>query len=1112
VTWFSEAQLEEYVLSLLVEAGWVAVHGVTIAPGEPAAERTDYREVILERRLLDAVRALNPDLPEQAVRDVVDTVRRPESQVAASENWRFYQLLTQGVPVEYRDATGRVKAVRAALVDWSDPGANDLLAVNQFTIHGAKRDRRPDVVLFVNGLPLGLIELKKTGSVNASLRSAFQQIQTYRAQIPDLFTFNQAVVLSDGISAKAGPFSGAWEHYAPWKTIDGTREPAGTVPQIEVLVRGLLTPDVFLDWVRSFVAVYGDGETTIRKQAKYHQYWAVRKAVQRTVDAVRGDGRVGVVWHTQGSGKSLEMAYYAGQVMRHPDMANPTVIVLTDRNQLDDQLHDETFAASRPGAPLPEPPVQADSREVLRDLLEGRQSGGIIFSTIQKFGLSKEDRDSGKSFPVLSARSNIVVMVDEAHRTNYGFITGFARNLRDALPNASFIAFTGTPIEEKDRSTTSVFGTYIDVYDMTQSVADGATVKVFYEARLAKVELPDEAHRIIDTEFVEATEGSEEEVVERLKSRWARVEAIVGSDQRVATLAQDIVTHWEARRELLTGKGMIVAMSRRIAVKLYDAIVALRPEWHTEDDTTGKIKVVITGSATDDAPLQSHLRSKAEFTALKARASDPADKLELVIVRDMWLTGFDSPAMHTMYVDKPMKGASLMQAITRVNRVFRDKPAGLVVDYIGIAEDLKTALADYTQRDRDDAKVGQDVEKVAIPEMLAEHSIVAGIIAVVAWRAILATAAPGAQLHAIAAVVDHLLAAERDADDVAGAPSSAEELAAAENPGEAQTRPVADSHEQSPKQRFMAHTRRLRSFFVMVPTSPEAQSIRDDMAFFDAVRAQIAKIDSITRGPGGDGAEMDTAIQQIISEHIAGGGVIDIYAETGLATPDLSLIDDDFIESFRLAANKNVRFEMLKRLLKNEVRKVGQRNVVTGKLFSEMLDASLNRYHNRALDTAEVVAEMVDLAKRMKADADRGKDLGLTDDEIAFYDALRTNESAVQVLQDEVMKKLAHELTTIVRRDATTDWSVKEQVRAKLRTSIKRLLLRHGYPPDKEPTATELVMEQAELMGEWQDNIDWDTRGHAADTQWTSTVVATDTADVRESQVDIPAGVERRRM
>lgn len=1068
MTWFSEAELENYVLTLLSESGWATVHGPDIAPGEARAERDDYRDVLLEQRLLDAIRALNPHLPKSAVREVVGTVRRPESQVAATENWRMYQLLTQGVPVEYRDSTGTVRAARAVLVDWADPAANDLVAVNQFTIHGPKRDRRPDVVLFVNGLPLGLIELKATGSVSASLRSAFHQVQTYRAQIPDLFTYNQVVVLSDGMSAKAAPFSGAWEHYAPWKTIDGTMEPSGAVPQIEVLTKGLLDPGVFLDWMRSYVAVYGDGAETVRKQAKYHQYWAVRKAVQRTVDAVRGDGRVGVVWHTQGSGKSLEMAYYAGQVMRHADMANPTVIVLTDRNQLDDQLHDETFAASRPGAPLPEPPVQADSREALRELLAGRQSGGIIFSTIQKFGLSREDRDAGRSFPALSTRSNIVVMVDEAHRTNYGFITGFARNLRDALPNASFIAFTGTPIEEQDRSTTAVFGTYIDVYDMTQSVADGATVKVYYEARLAKVDLPEEAHRAIDTEFVEATEGSEDEVVERLKSRWARVEAIVGSDQRVATLAEDIVTHWEARRELLSGKGMIVAMSRRIAVKLYDAIIALRPQWHTDDETTGKIKVVITGSATDEAPLQRHLRSKAGFTALKARATDPQDELELVIVRDMWLTGFDSPAMHTMYVDKPMKGAALMQAITRVNRVFRDKPAGLVVDYIGIAEDLKAALAEYTKRDRDDAKVGQDVARVAIPEMLAEHSTVAGIITAVDWRAILATQAPGAQLHAIAAVVDHLLEAERGTSPDPAAVSAAPELAAAENPGEAQTRPVLDSEEQTPKQRFMAHTRRLRSFFVMVPTSVEAQAIRDDVAFFDAVRAQLAKLETTGRGPDGDGAEMDTAIQQIISAHVAGSGVIDIYAETGLANPDLSLIDDDFIESFRLATNKNVRFEMLKRLLEKEVRTVSRRNVVAGKLFSEMLDASLNRYHNRALDTAEVVAEMVDLAKKLRADAERGKALGLTDDEIAFYDALRTNDSAVKVLQDETMKALAHQLTAIVRRDATTDWSVKEQVRAKLRTSIKRLLLRHGYPPDKEPTATELVMEQAELMGDRQ--------------------------------------------
>ena len=801
----------------------------------------------------------------------------------------------------------------------------------------------------------------------------------------------------------------------------------------------MFTPDVLLDLTRSFVAVSGDGTTMAKRVAKYHQYWAVRKAVTCTVEAVEGDGRAGVVWHTQGSGKSLEMLFFAGKVMRHPAMENPTLVVLTDRNDLDDQLFD-TFTGSRAGAPLPEAPIQVESRVELRELLAGRQSGGVFFATIQKFGLTDAERASGTQFPVLSERVNIVVMVDEAHRSNYDFVDGFARNLRDGLPNATFIGFTGTPIESADRSTRQVFGDYIDVYDLTQAIDDGATVKVFYEPRLAKVTIPSEALSELDHDFADAVSGTEEQAAERMKSRWARVEAIVGADTRLDELAADIVTHWEARREVLAGKAMIVTMSRRIAVALYDKIAALRPGWVSGDDATGKVKVVITGSAADEQWAQPHLRTKAGARALKARATDPDDELELVIVRDMWLTGFDSPAMHTMYVDKPMRGAPLMQAIARVNRTFKDKPAGLVVDYLGIAEDLRAALADYTDRDRVGEEMGQNLRAQAVPEMLTEHDIVVGILAGFDWRTRLASDDARSYLHAVAATVDWLLGAH---------PGPADHPCTRDKP--------------CAKCRFTAHAARLRRLFAACYPDERAAAIRDDVAFFEAVRSSIAKIE----GPdllSDPGAEVDTAIRQLVSEAMTRDGVIDIYAEAGMAKPDISLIDDEFLRRFPHTENKNLQIEMLRKLLSDQIRITARRNVVAGKQFSEMLNSAILKYQNRTLDAAEIVAALVDLAHQMQAQADRGAQLGLNDDELAFYDAVRTNDSAVLQLGDDTLKKIAHELVDIVRRDAKTDWAVKEQVRAKLRASVRRLLIRYRYPPDKQEEATVLVLRQAEVL------------------------------------------------
>lgn len=1045
----NEDDLEQIVIEMLVDLGWSYVHGKDIEPGMPDAERADFREVILEGRLAGAIRRLNPDLPEVAVADVLAAVKRVESPVIESENWNAYRLLLDGVAVEYSLADGSRKHDRARLIDWENkPNQNDLLVVNQFTIQGPKRERRPDVIQFVNGLPLVLHELKRPGKEYAKVSGAYNQIATYRSQIPDLFKWSQLVVISDGIQAKAGSFMGKWEHYAPWKTIDGRDLAPSALPQIEVLVEGLFRPYVFFDVCRNFIATYGDGDRTVKKVAKYHQYWAVTKAVEKTVEAVRGDGRIGVVWHTQGSGKSLEMAYYTGKVMRHPAMENPTIVVVTDRNDLDDQLFEETFAASKPGSPLPEAPQKAEDRDALKSLLQGRQSGGIIFTTIQKFGLSQADKDAGRQFPLLTDRRNVVVMVDEAHRSNYDLIDGFARHLRDGLPNASFIGFTGTPIEHRDRSTTAVFGDYIDTYDMTQATQDGATVKVFYEPRLARVVIPDDVRDELDDAFGDAMAESEDMVAERMKSRWAKVEAIVGSDDRLKELAADIVDHWETRRSVLNGKAMIVTMSRRIAVALYDEIVAIRPGWHSEDDAAGSIKVVMTGNATDPAEFQQHIRNKRERNAIKDRACNPADPLELVIVRDMWLTGFDSPPMHTMYVDKPMRGASLMQAITRVNRTFADKPAGLVVDYIGIAEDLKDALSNYTKRDQEGGEAGEDVRAKVVPALLVEHSICSDLLHPVDWVTILGSGGPRAYLHAVAATVDFLLSTDTDDAHLDAMPGE------------------WDDDEPSVKKRFMAHARRLTSLFATVPTSPEARRIRDDVAFFDAVKSSIAKIEGADRASGDPDAALDLAVKQIVSEHISGSGVIDIYAEAGIDRPDISIIDDSFMAKFEKSAQKNLQLEALRRLLEAEVKAVARRNVVTGRQFSEMLAESLNRYQNRSLDTAQVVAELVELAKAMRADRERLTASGMTADELAFYDALRDNPSAIDEMPDETMKKIAHELTEIVRRDAKTDWNVKEQVRAKLRSTVKRLLLKHGYPPDGAETATELILKQAETMAE----------------------------------------------
>jgi type I restriction enzyme R subunit len=1032
----TEAEFETVFLEELSGLGWAVVRGHELDPGSPASERGDFREVVLKGRLRRSIQRLNPNLSDESVTAVMNTMSRPESQVVMAENWRAYQLLTQGVPVEVRDVHGDSRSLLARVVDWDSPNSNDLLAVSQLTVVGLT-ERRPDVVLFVNGLPLVVLELKRGGTAESSLRSAYNQIRTYAHEIPDLFVWNQITVVTDGVQARAGTFAGRWEHYAPWKTVHGTLAPP-VMAQYEVLARGLLQPGRLLDLVKNFTVFSGDAGSLSRVVAKYHQFWAVNKAVLATIEAVEGDRRAGVVWHTQGSGKSYEMLWFAGKVMRDPAMDNPTIVVVTDRNDLDDQLFEETFASAFIGAPLPELPVQIATRDELKSALSGRESGGIIFTTIQKFAISTDERHAGIQYPLLSERRNIVVIVDEAHRSNYDFVDGFARHLRDGLPCATFIGFTGTPIEASDRSTRRVFGKDIDTYDLTQAVEDRATVKVYYEPRLARVELPLGALAEVDDAFRDATSGSENYARDRLKTKWARIDAIVGSERRLAELAADLVSHWESRQEILGGKAMIVTMSRRIAAALYLAIADLRPTWATDDDTTGRIKVVITGSAADDETLQPHIRSKQALRGLKRRAKDPTDVLEIVIVRDMWLTGFDSPSMHTLYVDKPMRGANLMQAIARVNRTYKDKPAGLVVDYLGIADDLRSALQEYTVRDRANAELGQDLRQEAIPNLIEKHEVVDAIMFSCPWRELLAGGGPKAFLRALTLTVEYLLTAHLEAE-------------------------ACSTTSPCHKHRFLAEARNFIRLYAVCAGTEAAEALKRDAGFFEAVRAQLVKTEG-SDSSADPNSEVDTAIRQIVTEAMTGIAVIDIFEQAGLKKPELALLDDNFIDQFMRSDRKNLQLEMLRRLLNDEIARIARRNTVAGRQFSAMLADSLLRYQNRALDSAQVIAALAELAHQIGAEGERAGNLGLSDDELVFYDAIRTSDSAVLDFGTDKLKAIAKDLVEIVRRDAKTDWAVKEQVRAKLRATIKRLLRRHGYPPDSQEVALSTVLLQAELM------------------------------------------------
>jgi len=1090
---FAESHVEEAALEWLAEIGYATANGFVIGPDGIAPERESYGDVLLPARLHAAIERLNPSLSVEARAEVFAKVRQVEMPSPIAENRRLHRYLVEGVPIEVARPDGSIGGEQARLIDLDDWAANDWLAVNQFTVIEDKANRRPDVVVFVNGLPLGVIELKNPGDENATLDGAFNQLQTYREQIPSLFRTNAALLISDGIAARIGSLTADRERFMPWRTIDGDAIGPKGAPELETILKGVFDPVRFLTLIRDFSLFADTGETTVKIIAGYHQFHAALRAVEATVRALPGvevgkfapkprpgayaapapssgavrenplsyglpsadrhppgDKRVGVIWHTQGSGKSLLMAFYAGLIVKHPIMANPTLVVLTDRNDLDDQLF-ATFSMAHDL--LRQTPQQATDRADLRRLLD-RSSGGVIFTTLQKF--APDDRGE---VGILTNRRNVIVIADEAHRSQYGLGAkisksgavsyGFAKYMRDALPNASFIGFTGTPIEADDVNTRNVFGDYIDVYDIARAVEDGATVPIYYESRLARIELDEDEKPLIDSEIAELTEEEADSEQERLKRKWASVEALVGSEKRLDMIAEDLIRHFEARIEALDGKGMIVCMSRRICVALYEAIVKLRPDWHSDDDEAGAIKVVMTGAASDPSAWQKHIgkRAKARRELLAKRVKNAADPLKLVIVRDMWLTGFDAPSMHTMYIDKPMKGHGLMQAIARVNRVFRDKPAGLVVDYIGIAQNLKSALGQYSGGDRN--QTGID-EAQAVLVMREKYEVVRAMFRPdqsggFDYRPVLSPeSTSGKRLAIMAGAMNWIL--ELEQADAA--------KAANENDKKAAHRRYADT------------VAALGKAFALASASDEARVIRDEVGLFQAIRAALAK-STATSGKR-SAADREMAIQQIISRAVVSTDIIDIMRAAGIESPDISILSDAFLAEVRDNPQKNLAIEALRKLINGEVQSRSKSNVTQSKAFTERLEAAIARYHSNALTTAEVLEQLIQLAKEIREARQRGEESGLTDEEIAFYDALAENGSAREAMGEPALRVIAHELVTLVRGNATVDWVHRASARANIRRLIKRLLRKYGYPPDLQDAAVQTVLQQAEaLASEW---------------------------------------------
>lgn len=1047
----SESQLEQLCLGWFADNGWEIAHGPDIAPDGDAPERQDYRQVLLLGDLDAAVRRLNPQLPETAVEQVLAQVAHPGSLDLVVNNRAFQRLLLEGVPVTYKYDDRQVHD-HAFLIDFAQVDANRFRIINQFTIAGGKQLRRPDLLAFINGLPLAVLELKSPTDEKVDIWDAFHQVQTYKEEVPELFVTNEALVVSDGYNARLGSLTASQERFMPWRTIKHEDDKPLLEWQLETLVRGFFNRELLLDYIRYFVLFETDAEKLVKKIAGYHQFHAVREAVRATVIAARSDDsrqvaerranygegvvpgskKAGVVWHTQGSGKSISMCCYAGMLLQQPEMNNPTLIVVTDRNDLDGQLF-ATFSAAR--ELLRQEPLQADDRDALRGLLAEREAGGIIFTTVQKFTLLEGE----SKHPVLNDRHNLVVISDEAHRSQYGlkanlkqdgrYTFGYAKHMRDALPNASFIGFTGTPIASEDKDTRSVFGDYVSIYDIQDAVEDGATVPIFYESRLAKLEInQDEIEQLSDQ--VEEVIEDEEDIGhrERTKGEWSRLEKLVGSRPRLKQVAADLIEHFETRNAAITGKAMIVAMSREICAHLYNEITTLRPEWHDPDPEKGEIKIVMTGSAADKALLQPHIYNKKTKKRLEARFKNPDDPLKLVIVRDMWLTGFDAPCCHTMYVDKPMKGHNLMQAIARVNRVFKDKPGGLVVDYIGIANELKQALKTYTEAQGRGTPTHRAEEAYAV--LLERLDVIHGMFA---------------------------KGPKGEGFDYSGFQEAPQNLLV---PAANYILGLEDG-----KKRFLDTVLAMNKAYSLCATLDEARALHKEIAFLTAVKAAITKVTSVDRKLSQE--EKNSALKQILDNALVAEGVTDVFALCGLDKPNIGLLSDEFLEDVRQMPYRNLAVELLEKLLKDDIKAKTRSNLVQEKKYADRLQETLRKYHNRGIETAQVIEELIAMAKQFKAEMAREQDLGLSPDEVAFYDALATNESAVRELGDEALKKLAVEVTEKLRKSTTVDWQVRESVRARLRILVRRTLQRYKYPPDKAADAVELVLKQAETLSSY---------------------------------------------
>ena len=1015
----TEDHIEKEALEMLANEGWEVVYGPDIAPASDGGngERPNYKGVVLVERLRKAIAKINPKVPEEAREEALKKVMRNDSQDFILNNQNFHKFLVEGVDVEFRK-DGRIIGDKVWLFNFKEFEKNEFLAINQFTIIENEFNRRPDIILFVNGLPLSIFELKNYADENATLMNAFNQIETYKSQISSLFRFNEVIIISDGDETHAGTITSKSERFTPWKTIKGKKQKSKT--ELEVLISGMLNKETFLDLIRNFIVFETERDTKtnttkiLKKLAAYHQYNAVNNAIENTIKATKSDKRAGIVWHTQGSGKSLTMVFYTGKIVLSQELENPTVVVLTDRNDLDDQLF-ETFARCK--ELLRQDPVQSDSRETLKSLLKVA-SGGIVFTTIQKFFPDVR----GEKYPLLSKRRNIIVIADEAHRSQYDFIDGFAKHMRDALPNASFIGFTGTPIEKKDRNTLAVFGKYVDIYDIKQSIEDKTTVGIYFESRLAKLELKPEERLKIDPNFEEVTEKEEQTAKEKLKSRWARMEAVVGSEERIKRLAKDIVKHFEERESKLEGKAMIVCMSRRICVDLHNEIIKLRPDWYNKDDEKGKIKVIMTGSATDPKNWQEHIRGKKKRKEIGETFKNPESPIKIAIVRDMWLTGFDVPCLHTMYIDKPMQGHGLMQAIARVNRVFKDKKGGLIVDYLGIAYELKKAVADYTESGGEGKPVLDQEEAVKLT--LSECEVIRDLLHGFNYRDKLKKSLKEV-IPLVPDAIEHIL------------------------------------KQKEGKETFLKHCKKLLESYALAVPNERVIAIQEEVGFFQMVKAKMTKL-TLTKIQQKE--ELESAIKQIVSKSVVSDRVIDIFESVGSNKPNFGILSEEFLAEVKDIPQKNLAYEALKKLLNEEIKLISRKNVVKGRSFAELLEKTIKNYTNKAIEAAQVIEELINLARTIKKDKDIGKSLGLTEDEVAFYDALYVNDSAVKVLGDENLRAIAREIFETLRQNVTIDWTLRENIQAALRVKVKRILSKYGYPPDKQKLATDTVLKQAEVI------------------------------------------------